>query len=388
MRPIDPGDRFDGFAYVATVQAVLLCTALSSLTIPVWWGVIARERGFDLVTFGTMNTVNAAVAFVFGTGLALVIKTIDRRLVMIVSGLLMSSCELLTIVVHHPYAFFAVRSINSAALQIAAVVAVVSLGYTRDPARHYGWYTTFQTSIQAVGLFAVPHVARALGFGGLQSLMAVPGVLVALLGSRLPRSAPKAFAAGNAAAVALPLRWAPAIPAVCAFLAFGFYTNDFFAYSERFGNARGLDPERIGLVLSITTAAGIPASLFVSWLGTRIGILLPIAAGAAFGIGAALLLLVPELGEAGYWVALLVFSLVWGLVLPYLLGLFAAIDPVGRLLIVTQPIRAAVSTLLLAGLTAATAVGGLTVVAWLAAIALCLCPLFVAAALRLNRRVL
>lgn len=386
MNPAISRGRFDGFAYVATVQAVLLATAVSALTIPVWWGVISKARGYDLVTFGTMNTVNAAVAFVFGTGLAVTIKRIDRRIVMIVCGLLMSACELLTIIVVHPYAFFAVRSINSAALQIAAIIAVVNLGYTRDPARHYGWYTTFQTAIQALGLFGVPHVARALGFNGLQALMALPGILVATLALRLPRHAPEELATDDASPPVPPLRWAPAIPAICAFLAFGFYTNDFFAYSERFGNARGLDAERIGLALAVTTAAGIPASLFVSWLGTRLGILRPIAVGAIFGVAAALLLLYPAFGEAGYWLALLIFSLVWGLVLPYLLGLFATIDPVGRLLIATQPIRAAVSTLLLAGLTAATALGGLPVVGWLAAAALCLCPLFVALALRLNRR--
>ena len=36
MRPVASGDRFDGFAYVATVQAVLLCTALFFLR---WFGL-------------------------------------------------------------------------------------------------------------------------------------------------------------------------------------------------------------------------------------------------------------------------------------------------------------------------------------------------------------
>lgn len=379
-------DGFDGFRYVVTVQAVLLATAISALTLPVWWAVISKARGYDLVTYGIMNTVNAAVAFVCGTALALTIKRVDRRIVMIVCGLLMSASELLTIVVVQPYAFFAVRSINSAALQIAAIIAVVSLGYTRDPARHYGWFTTLQTATQAVGLFSIPLLAEAVGFSGLQGLRALPGIFVALLGSRLPPHAPEPVASHEeSSAKVAPLRWAPAIPALCAFLAFGFYTNDFFAYSERFGNARGLGAERIGLILSVTTAAGLPASLLVSWLGTRFGILRPIIAGAMLGAGAALLLLNQSFGETGYWLSLLIFSGVWGLMLPYLLGLFAAIDPVGRLLIATQPIRAAVSTLLLAGLTAATAYGGLSIVGWLAAASLCLCPVFVAFALQLNR---
>ena len=373
--------------YVVTVQTVLLMAALASLAAPVWWGAITRERGYSLVVFGTLNTVNAAVAFVVGTWLAIVVQRLDRRLVMVGCGLAMASAELLTVVAVDPIALYAVRGLNAAALGIATVLGMVFLGYTRDPSKSYGWYTTLQALSQAVGLFSIPVLARVLGFKGLQIALMLPGLAIAALSLRLPRSAPQAvLEPGQAAAVVPKIFWAAALPAIGAFLAFGFYTNDFFGYSERFGNARGLDPERIGLILSITTAAGIPASLFVSWLGSRIGTLWPVTIGAAFGAGASLLLVQPDLGEAGYWVAMVVFSLVWSFVLPYLLALFATVDPVGRLFIATQPIRAAVSTVLLAGLTAAIARNGLAAVAWLAMLAICLCPLLVAAALHMHGR--
>ena len=344
-------------------------------------------RGYDLVMFGTLNTINAVVAFIVGTWLAIVVKRLNRRRVMIVCGLAMASAEALTIVAVQPTALYAVRALNAGALGVASVLGMVYLGYTRDPARSYGWYTTLQTLGQAVGLFAVPVVAQRLGFNVLQTILVIPGLLIAMLAAWLPRATPQAAVGDDGRAIVLaPILWAAALPAIGAFLAFGFYTNDFFGYSERFGSARGLDPERIGLILSLTTAAGIPASLFVSWVGNRFGVLMPVVVGAVFGAGAALLLMRPEFGEAGYWVAMIVFSLVWSFVLPYLLTLFATIDPVGRLLIATQPIRAAVSAVLLAGLTAATAYAGLAAVGWLAVFAICLCPVLVGVALAVHRR--
>ena len=378
---------FHSLGYAVLVQALLVAGAIPGLTTPVWWGAIARERGYSLVMFGTLNTINAVVGFVVGTWLVVVLKRLDRRLTIVAAGAVMAIAELATITTTGPVAFYAVRSINSAALGMVSVLAMVYLGYTRNPAKSYGWYTTLQTLAQAAGLVAVPVLAQRLGFVALQSALALPGIVIVVLGLRLPRSLPlPALDAGGKEIVAAPILWAAAVPAIGAFLAFGFYTNDFFGYSERFGSARGLDPERIGLILSLTTVAGLPASLFVSWLGDRAGLLKPIVVGCLCGAGAAFLLTLPELGEAGYWAALVVFSLVWSFVLPYLLSLFARIDPVGRLLIATQPIRAAVSAVLLAGLTAAIAHSGLAAVAWLAAMAVCLCPVLVATALAVHRR--
>jgi predicted MFS family arabinose efflux permease len=371
------------------VQTVLLAAALSGLTLPVWWGAIAAARGYELVTFATMNTVNAAVGFAAGTWLAVYVQRLDRRYTMVVLGLVMSVTELLTIVAVQPMAFFAVRSVNAAALALTGILGLVYLGYTRDPAKSYGWYTTLQAAIQSVGLLLVPIIATRLGFTALQLALVLPGLVVATLSWRLPPAAPpqvQAMARGSLREQLTSLPWRAALPAVAAALAFNFYTSDFFGYSERFGNARQIDAERIGLILSLTAAAGIPASLFVSWIGSRIGLIKPIVAGSAFGVVSVLLLLAPQYGEPGYWAAMIVFSLVWSFVLPYLYTMIGQIEPSGRLLIATQPIRQGINVVLAGAVAGAVATGGLKAVALLALTGILLCPVFAAIAMAMHRK--
>jgi len=383
---------FGGLAYVLRVQAMIIVGTLSALTMPVWWAAVSHVRGWDIVAFGTMNTANAAMGFVVGTWLTIYLKRLDRRQVLVACGLIMMAVELATSVVTQLPLFFALRALNAAAVGTVTVLGMVYLGFTPNPAKSYGWYSTFQALTQAVGLFVVPQLAARLGFNGLQWTLAGGGALVALLAARLPRYAPSAAPAAGSDAAATPapavppIPWAAAVPAVLCTIAFSFYTTDFFGYSERFGNARGIDAQTIGTILAVTTAVGVPASLFVSWLGDRLGLLLPISAASVAGAAAALLLLFPQFGLAGYWVAMSVFSIVWSFMLPYLLALTARVDPVGRLLVATQPLRAAVSAGLAGVVTMATAWAGLAAVAWMAAAAVLLCPLLALLALKLKAR--
>jgi predicted MFS family arabinose efflux permease len=382
-----PAPEFATFRYVATVQTILLFGAAVGLTTPVWWGAISKARGYDLATFGTMLTVNATAAFLVGTLLVFYLQRIDRRAVMIACGLVAALVEVATIFAVDKYAFFAIRAIGAVATSVAGILGLVYLSYTPSPSRTYGWYTSFQTVVQSAGLFSVPVIAKNMGIEGLQLTLAGLFFAVAFLSYFLPSIPPEKFTrAKDTTAAVAPIAWGPAIPAMLAWLSFGFFTSDFFAYSERFGDARGLDAERIGLILAITMGAGLPASLFVSWLGDRIGKVVPVLIGGACGFISCLFLLMPEFGETGYWIALTVFSLVWSFVYPYLLALFADIDPVGRLLVATTPVRSAISVVLTGGLTAATVQYGLPAAAWLAALAIFLCPLFVVLALELNKR--
>lgn len=381
------------FGFVLSVQMLLLFAAIPGLTGPVWWGAVVKERGYDIVALGTMQTINSITGFVVGTLLAVTLQRLDRRMVMVGGALVMVAAELATNVTTSLPAFFAVRAMNATAMGVVSILGIVYLGYTTSPTKAYAWYTTLQTLMQSLALFALPVLSRSFGLTGVQWALATTAGMIALLALRMPRKVPVApaangigQAAGNIDNQLLPIAWIPAIPAIFSWFAFNFYITDFFAYSERFGNARGIDGETIGLVLAVTTAMGVPASLFVAWLGERIGLFWPVALGAVFGVGSAALLLLPMFGLPGYWVAMGVFSLVWSFVYPFLLSLFMKIDPLGRLTVATQPIRMALNVGMAAITTGATAWWGLPAVAWLAGAAILLCPLAVWLALRLNAR--
>ena len=385
----------DSVGYVLSVQTLLLFAAIPGLIGPVWWGAVVKERGYDIVALGTMQTVNAVAGFVVGTLLAVSLQRLDRRVVMVVAALLMLAAEVATTFTTSLPLFYAVRAVQATSMGVITILGVVYLGYTASPTKAYAWYGTLQTLMQSLALLGLPVLAKSFGFNGVQWALAATAGLIALLCLRLPRKAPLMAAANTATAASgadaetrktPPIPWLPAIPAIFAIFAFNFYTTDFFVYSERFGNARNIDAETIGLVLGVTTAVGLPASLFVSWLGERIGLFWPVLIGAVFGVLPAALLLLPQLGLQGYWVAMGVFSMVWSFVYPFMLSLFMKIDPLGRLTVATQPIRMALNVGMAALTTGATVWWGLPAVAWLAGAGIMLCPLAVWLALRLNAR--
>ena len=248
---------------------------------------------------------------------------------------------------------------------------------------------TLQTIVQSASLFAVPVIEKNFGLTGLQIALASIGLSIAALSLLLPTIPSHLLTRTSAIAPGAsipPIPWVPAIAALFASQTFAFFTQDFYAYSERFGNARHIDPEQIGFILAVTMGAGLPASLFVSWIGDRIGKVTPTLIGGAAGLIACLLLLAPELGEPGYWVALTVFSLVWSFVYPFLLSLFADIDPFGRLMVAANPFRTIFGIVMQSALAVGIAHYGLPAAAWFAAVAVVACPLFLILSLHLNER--
>lgn len=110
----------------------------------------------------------------------------------------------------------------------------------------------------------------------------------------------------------------------------------------------------ISRALTVATAAGIVAGLIVSWCGTRFGRIAPIAGGS----GLLALLTASLLFHHQAWafgLIVVTYMFVWIFVTPYYMGLLAAVDPSGRLAVVSvamQPAGLAIGQSLCAALVA------------------------------------
>ena len=105
-----------------------------------------------------------------------------------------------------------------------------------------------------------------------------------------------------------------------------------FTYSERIGVALELTAGQLGTSLGLASLVGVPGALAVTFLGSRYGRFVPIAAVALLQAASALWLIVAT-GFLDYLVIVCVFGAGWAIVLPYFQGICARLDPSGGVVV-------------------------------------------------------
>jgi predicted MFS family arabinose efflux permease len=125
-----------------------------------------------------------------------------------------------------------------------------------------------------------------------------------------------------------PHRWL-AIPALVAMFLLTIGQGALWPFTERVGIEAGLSRSATGVWLGASTLAGLSGAAAASWLDTRLGRPIPLAVGTVLTVATAWGVLFASTAFL-YVVMLLVWSIAYFFVIPYLLGTTAALDPEGR----------------------------------------------------------
>jgi predicted MFS family arabinose efflux permease len=166
----------------------------------------------------------------------------------------------------------------------------------------------------------------------------------------------------------------PVVASLILMLLFAIGVFSLYTFVERRARMLGMNSKEIGALLSATFAIGMIGTVASTWLGRRCGLTMPLVLALTLQgvccVGVAMSHTLPTL-----WVATIVFMAVWYFVYPYIFGLGADTDPVGRL-------PTALGGAYLVGSSVATSVGGFLVQSGgFLAIGMTACGLCMAAAL-------
>ena len=215
-------------------------------------------------------------------------------------------------------------------------ICLAILGLTRDPDRNFGLWVTGQLVFGAVGLWVLPQILPALGFGFIYLVIATLIVGLLFLLRFLPErrdvaiDAKRSGEGGQSMGVRI---WA------CAGLLaiFVFYLGQYgiWAYLERIGADSGLSPHGIGRTLSVAAIMGIGGALAAALLSARWGRIWPISLGTAVSM-LSMFLLSGELDASRYLIATSIFSAMFNFILPYLMACVASVDISGRFIILSS----------------------------------------------------
>ncbi len=302
------------------------------LILPSLVGAVIDYAGLSESQAGYMVAAGTAGGALAAITVALRVHRVNlRRMTMICLVLLVVFDLLAALINVIPFEALLLLRLISGILAACAYAAVMAtFARSEHPELGFAWFVVLQFAISGLALYTLPMVLPSIGAKGLFVGLAVAAVLVLpLIGN---------IASGEHAVetdtVELDSLLKPAALMVLAAFGLSEAANLMhYTYSERIGLSTGLTSEQVGMVMGVVSLLGLPAGMAVVFLGDRLGLRWPIAISLCVSITGLAILLVPNTGHLGYWIAMTLLSMAWAFGIPYFQAAEAKLDPGGSVVV-------------------------------------------------------
>lgn len=391
---VETSSRYASLSFVIRAQLLAFVAYVPYYGYPVWWGLLIKERHYNLLNFGLVQTAKVVGLTVSSIILLLFIKRVNRSLLSCLAALMLASFYLGVLVFKDIEVLIGLYVLQGAAANLAWTLGSIYIGFTPHPERQFAVQVGLQTVAQSAASLFLPRLFPLIGNGGIQIVYAIAlaSTVLLLIGlpARLPDKKGEQAAAGVSVAEepsGISIWWA-GIPIVLATILYYNYLLNVYNYSERVGAMQGLDLDTVGVVLAFAIPLGIVGSAFGAVTGNRFGRVVPIAIGGVMGGLAVLCLQTPGVGVLGFAAGIALFGLMWSLVKPYIFAQTIAIDRGGRVMIVGGFLIAVGGIGMASATTAITTIWGLRAMLWFSGVGIILVPVMAAlSALFMHRSV-
>ncbi|WP_257548327.1 MFS transporter [Sphingopyxis sp. DBS4] len=206
-------------------------------------------------------------------------------------------------------------------------IAFAVIARTRSPDRVFGMLLVVQFGIGGIGLWALPPLVPEYGTGVLFLALAAFSLATLAMLPFLPAYPVVVESAG--AAEAPPIARKPLAATLAAIFLFQAGNMGLAAFIIGLGRGAGLSQDFIGPTLAAANWLGAVGSILVVAMGARFGRARPILGSIAVTLIFTAAFWRSDL-PAVYVAANIGSAIVWAFTIPYLLGLAAAFDKVGR----------------------------------------------------------
>ncbi|QKR99590.1 MFS transporter [Sphingomonas sp. CL5.1] len=315
-----------GYAALASAIAAGIVGALMILVTPGFLALVAAQAGLGDQQLGYIAAwdINAmAVAIGISTFL---LPLWDWRISVGVGLLLLVAGNFATAASHSYAAIAAARVLAGTGEGIAVGFAFAAFGRAANPDRTFAVYLVLGAVLGAGILLMLPALQAQFGP---QRLFVANGVLAALVllglrwfphGRRLEQDAVLGHGGLNRRMATWSL--------IAVFFYF-FAIGAVWSYSERIGQASGLDAQQIAHGLSLGTFAGMGGAALAGLLPRRFGRAWPLAVSGAATI-LSYLLLVGGVSATAFTISMVLLLMSWNFAQPLLSGICCDADCEGR----------------------------------------------------------
>ena len=332
---MQPDDSFDVNS-PRTIFAIALLASITPSAVllgPLVVGALVTQLGFTPQQGGNMIFAELSGAALATFPAFLWVGKINWRKVLYFALALTVIGNLASTLAADPWMMGAIRFATGIGVGTIMLVTLTSTGLTANQERVFGFWQTGQIVFAAIALFVMPFIVPVIGIRGFYVGLALIMALLAL--------AVTSFPTGGAAMPAF--RWSQldtrikrlAPMALTGLIFFYLAVGGVWNFVERMGDAAGFDARFIGYTLSGVSVVGVTGALTATWLSTRLGRIIPFAAGIVI-IAVSFVLLYGLSSQNLFVMSAFLFKYGWWFISPYLLANMTTLDPSGRLITATN----------------------------------------------------
>jgi MFS transporter, DHA1 family, inner membrane transport protein len=331
----EESSRYNGLHAIAAMVAMSNLGALTMLMTP---ALIAGYLSSGWLTgseASTLTSVELAGMTIAVILTSLVITRVDRRACLGV-GLVVAAVGHLTSILVASYPLLVIiRTMAGIGIGITYTVAVAALSATRSPDRNFGFAITSNQLSVTLLLALLSWLGLDHGYGVVIGVVLVFTLLMGLGIAWFPRAAPLRSAAESDVGTQASSSTLPGVLGLVGMFLFLVAVGEVWPIVGPIAQSHGIGTASVGSALAIAGLAGIGAGLLVSLIGSRFGRLAPLIVGT-LGLACAMLtLLVASDGESLVLSTSLIMFF-WIFSIPYYLGSQSALDPSGRLAVLSS----------------------------------------------------
>jgi predicted MFS family arabinose efflux permease len=315
----------DSPAIVRAVTAGYVIGVLGGTLQPLLVGALIDGVGLDAGRAGLLGSIELVAVAIASFALAPRMGTLSRRHLCIAGALLAALGDgSAAFAVSFP-ALAVCRALAGIGAGTVLSISNAAVAACRNPERVFAQSTILGTIAFTVLLAILPPAITKFGHRGAFGAMALVALVLVPLLRGLSNEAAGPSTGGSRAPAGAALGIATMLGATLLF----FGQSGVWAFAERMATTAGLGPEAIGGVLAASTLAGLGGAGLAGRIGSSRGRTWPLV-GSIAATGASLLALVYAVEPIAFSAVLVVNGIAYLFMLPYVLGVAAALDVEGR----------------------------------------------------------
>lgn len=296
-------------------------------------GGLIDRFGFTPIQMGLWSMVEllayAAAMFL----VAPVVATLSPRFLMVAAGVLVVAGQAGSAATDSFLLLLAGRLATGLGFGLANTALNLAAGRTDHPARAISIGIACQTMLYTGFNIALPMIGARFGVGGMFAALAAVSAVFTLAAGLLPAGA-GAHAAPDRTGEAAPIGrdgWRVLV----AMSLFTFGSLAIWPFMERAAHAIAIPAVTYGRYQSLATLASALGNVALAALAPRLRRAWPVAI-ALLTCGTACAALTTVGSDAAFATALLLFNMSWFVTYPLILGIAYAVDPAGRLAVLSS----------------------------------------------------
>ena len=330
----------NSFRSTAAVIALTMIGASGFLIMPVILAAAVQEFNLSDQEVGFLAALSMTGAAIIAVSALFWVRAVNWRRAAL-TGLLVQGCGYALATQAQGFAgagsAFLLVSLGGGAVYS---LAITTLSDQRQPERLFGFSITLQVAFQVAGMLLLSRYSTPGKFDELMWCLAGLAGTGLLFAFHVPASGKETPAFSFNAL----FRQRKALSALCGCLFFFFNVGCIWAYLERIGSAAGFSAQALGNGLALGVSVGMVGALTASWMGARLGRVMPLVIGT-IGTVIAVAALVPEASLVIFVLALALYNFAWNYSLAYQYAVVAAADDSGRCIAAAPAFHAAGGTI-------------------------------------------